>query len=189
MPPADRPITWSRWLALVPLALFGLHAWHHLQRGVPEQLLWFCPLSTALLALGIALRSPVLVRMTTVGLLIGLPFWLVDVWENAGTSWSSLGIHLLAPCCGLALVRRIGLPWATVWQALALLIAIRVGVRWCTDPALNVNHAFTIHHGWEAHFSRFVWFWLTGIGLCTALAITIVAVLRRCLVQRPAARG
>ena len=133
-----------RWTGLTVLAALGLHAASKPLAALPD-LLWGCHVWSFLIALGLLLRAP---RLTSMGLLchlaVGLPSWLLEA-AAAGTTATSVLVHLLPPLLGFLDRRGQGLPRGTPWLAFACSALLQLVCRLATPPALNVNMVFT---GW-----------------------------------------
>src|SRR5215470_7298168 len=76
-PPLSAP-NWQslrfRLLGLLPLFFFFARVFEYAYRAkTPEQILWSCHISNLLLAIGMFIASPLLIRITTFWLILGEP--------------------------------------------------------------------------------------------------------------------
>jgi hypothetical protein len=68
-----------RLLGLLPLIFFALHARYYLEAGGLSHMLWMCNIGNLVLAIGLFLAWPPLIRLAVIWLLPGLPIWLLFV--------------------------------------------------------------------------------------------------------------
>src|SRR5262245_51449604 len=76
-----------RLLGLLPLSFFVARLIEYaVVAKTPEQILWTCHISNLLLALGMFLASPYLIRIAVFWLILGASPWIVDmVWSRLVT--------------------------------------------------------------------------------------------------------
>lgn len=164
-----------RALGVVPLAFFVLHARYHLGQGTAGHLLWVCTVSNLLLAAGLFLDLPMLIRVAVMWLVTGLPLWAWDMFEQGVAPVSSFLTHfggLAVGIIGLSRVRAARGLWvyAFIWY-----LTLQLAARLFTRPELNVNLAHDMHGGWRDLFNSYWKFsifmnlvvaaalWLTGL--------------------------
>jgi hypothetical protein len=170
------PRTKLRLLGLLPLFFFltqVVHYWRIHQLG---QLLWMCNIGNLLLALGLFLEKPVVVRLAAIWTIPGLLIWflyVVLVWEVFLSSF-------LAHVGGLAVaivalsqygMDRIAWRWAFGWYLVVQLLS-----RFITPPELNINLAHAIQPGWDRVFHSYWSFWLV-LTLATVASLWISGLL------------
>ena len=110
-----------------------------------REMLWACHVASLLIAIGILAHRGWLVAVGTVfHLAVGVPAYAVDVIALGQTTLTSVLAHTVPPFAGL-LALRDEAPWPrwTPVAAGALYVALIPISRWLTEPALNVNLAFT----------------------------------------------
>ncbi|HYE74192.1 MAG TPA: hypothetical protein VEF04_12720, partial [Blastocatellia bacterium] len=66
-----------RLLGLLPLLFFILHAVYYFNHGGLPHLLWMCNIGNLILAIGMLMDIPMLVRVAVAWLLPGLGLWIV----------------------------------------------------------------------------------------------------------------
>jgi hypothetical protein len=150
-----------RFLGLLPLFFFlaqGVHYWRSNELG---HLLWMCNIGNLLLAMGLFLEKPVLVRLAAIWTVPGLMVWFLYVV----LAWGVFLTSTLAHVGGLAVaiialskyrMHRTAWRWAFGWY-----LAIQLLSRFLTPSNLNVNLAHAIQPGWEKAFGSYWTFWLT----------------------------
>ena len=154
------PRTKLRLLGIFPLIFFlaqSVHYWRINQLG---HLMWMCNIGNLLLAMGLFLEKPVVVRLAAIWTIPGLFTWIV--W--AVMTWSPFLSSILAHVGGLVVAMialsqygmdRTSWRWAFGWY-----LVVQLASRFLTAPELNVNLAHAIQPGWESAFHSYWSFWL-----------------------------
>ena len=158
-----------RWLGLLPLIFFIAQANHYWRTNELGNMLWMCNLGNLILALGLFLDKPVVVRLAAIWMVPGLIIWFVYVVLPWGVFVSSILAHV----GGLA-VSMIALKWYRMdrdaWRyALGWYLAVQLLSRFITAAALNVNLAHAVATGWERTFQTYWSFWLVLTALTAAV--------------------
>jgi hypothetical protein len=159
-----------RLLGLLPVIFFiaqGVHYWRIDQLG---HLLWMCNVGNLLLAMGLFLEKPLVVRLAAIWTIPGLIVWFIYVVLAWGVFLTSTLAHV-----GGIVVAMIALTSyrmdRTVWRwALGWYLMIQIASRFVTPPELNVNLAHAIQPGWESGFGSYWAFWLT----LTAITVVVL---------------
>lgn len=149
-----------RLLGLLPLIFFfaqGVHYWRINQLG---HLLWLCNIGLLLLAMGLFLEKPVVIRFSAILMVPGLFVWFIYVVLAWGVFLTSTLVHvggLAVAMFALSKFRmdRTAWRWAFGWYLVVQLLS-----RFVTRPELNVNLAHAIQPGWEHTFGSYWIFWL-----------------------------
>jgi len=170
------PRTRMRLLGLLPLFFFlaqGVHYWRINQLG---HMLWMCNIGNLLLALGLFLEKPLVIRLSAIWTIPGLIIWFLYVVLAWGVFLTSTLAHvggLTVALIALSKVRmdRTAWRWAFGWYLLVQLLS-----RFVTPRDLNVNLAHTIQPGWERTFESYWLFWLT-LTLLTAIVLWLSGLL------------
>lgn len=155
------PRTRLRLLGLLPVLFFlaqGVHYWRIDQLG---HMLWMCNIGNLLLAMGLFLERPVVVRLASIWMVPGLIVWFLYVVLTWGVFLSSTLAHaggIIVAMFALSKYRmdRSAWRWAFGWY-----LGVQLLSRFATPPDLNVNLAHTIQLGWEQAFQSYWTFWLT----------------------------
>ena len=150
-----------RLLGLLPLIFFiaqGVHYWRIKQLG---HMLWMCNVGNLLLAMGLFLEKPLVIRLSAIWMIPGLIVWFLYVVLAWGVFLTSTLAHvggLIVALIALSKVRmnRTAWRWAFGWY-----LVIQFLSRFVTPRELNVNLAHAIHPGWERTFESYWMFWLT----------------------------
>ena len=174
------PRTRMRLLGLLPLVFFiaqGVHYWRIDELG---HMLWMCNIGNLVLATGLFLEQPLLVRVSAVWTIPGPIIWFLYVV----LAWGSFLTSTLAHVGGIAVAaialrtyRMDRISWA---YALGWLLVMQVLSRLFTAPPLNVNLAHGIQPGWEHTFSSYWTFWLVLV-IATAAVLWLSGWLWRTL--------
>jgi hypothetical protein len=154
--------TRQRLAGLLPLIFFLIHALYYVRHGGLGHILWMCNISNLLLAAGILLNQPRLVRAAVLWLILGLPLWLYFVVLRGEWLLTSSLAHVGGLAVGLfalAKVRADRWSWLCAC-AFAWFLFLQQVCRWVTPAELNVNVAHRIYSGWEQVFSAYWQFWL-----------------------------
>ena len=178
-----------RLLGLLPLLFFCAHALYYWRRGEAGHILWLCNIGNLLLAAGLILRRPALVRVATVWLIPGLCLWLwyaVRFWGLVPTSTLA---HLGGLTVGMFALASVRVDRKTWLYALAWYLFMQMVCRLVTLPALNVNVAHRIYEGWAGTFSAYWQFWLAMTGIVAAWLGLIVLLLAKLWPPRTGAIG
>lgn len=139
------PRAWG-WIAL---ACYTAHALELVLRFPAQNLLWTCNTATLLVVWGLLARRPLANAAGCFMLVPGNLFWILDLLGGAPLLPTSLLTHGLVFGLAIAGVRRLGLPPATWWTALAGIAASTAAARLAGPESENVNLAFRIPPGWE----------------------------------------
>jgi hypothetical protein len=171
------------WLAL---GCYAVHAGFHLAHGRPEDLLWACHIGAALVGVGLLLRQPVINGVGVLFLCLGTPLWLLDLAAGGEFYPTSCFTHLGGLAIGIYAVRGLGFPKGVWWKATAFLIGLMLLCRLTTPAEANVNVAFAIQHGWEAHFSSYSVYLTTMLIEASVYFLVMELILRRWIAPRNA---
>lgn len=167
-----------RTLAFSAVMFYAIHAFVHLRRGEPYDLLWGCHLAVLLVAAGLWLRSATL---NAVGLLwscFGLPIWLLYTFTGGEFMPTATLTHVGAFAIGIFGVRLLGFPRGGAWKALAAYVALWGLTRVVTPESANINLAFHVHPGWEQPFGSYPVYFATLLAAGTLTFLTAEQVFR-----------
>jgi len=164
------PRTKLRLLGILPLIFFlaqGVHYWKINELG---HLLWMCNIGNLLLAIGLFLEKPVVVRLSAIWMIPGLIIWLLYVVLAWGVFFTSTLAHVGGLIVALFALSKLGMD-RTAWRwAFGWYLVVQLASRLVTPAVLNVNLAHAVQAGWERTFQSYWTFWLvltivTAIGL------------------------
>jgi len=180
-----------RLLGFLPLAFFlaqAIHYWHISELG---HTLWMCNIGNLLLAIGLFLEKPILIRVAAIWMVPGVAVWCIYVVPTWGmlvtgqASWgrlfgvlSSTLAHLGGFSVGMLLLRRVrmdGRGWA---YAFGWYFVMQLLSRLITPVSLNINVSQNIQGGWEQTFSAYWKFWLVLTLIVGALMWVIGSILK-----------
>ena len=150
-----------RLVGVLPLLFFVAQTVHYWRTNELGHLLWMCNVCNLLLALGLFLEKPIVVRLAAIWMIPGLFVWFVYVVLAWGVFLSSTLAHvggLIVAMFALSRYRmdRTSWLWAFGWY-----LMVQLASRFVTPSNLNVNLAHSIQPGWERTFESYWLFWLT----------------------------
>jgi len=157
-----------RLLGVLPLMFFLAQAIHYWQINQLGHLLWMCNVGNVLLAAGLLLDQPRLIRVAVIWLVPGLFVWwryVVTEWFGYATlDWwavmSSTLSHIGGLTVGVIALRRVRMDRLTWLYAFAWYLAIQFICRLATPAELNVNISHQIYVGWKSTFQSYLKFWI-----------------------------
>lgn len=162
-----------RLLGFLPLTFFlaqAIHYWHIDQLG---HMLWMCNIGNLLLAIGLFLKKPVLIRVAVMWMVPGLFVWsiyVVPTWGMLFTGNFEIGqffgvisstlAHLGGLSVGIIVLRQVGMDGRAWLYAFVWYFVMQLFSRLLTTPDMNVNLSHRIQEGFEPAFSAYWKFWL-----------------------------
>jgi hypothetical protein len=174
------PRTRMRLLGLLPLFFFiaqGVHYWRIDELG---HMLWMCNIGNLVIAIGLFLEQPLLVRVSAIWTIPGLIVWFLYVVLTWGVFCTSTLAHvggIAVAAIALKTWRMDRNSWA---YAFGWLLVMQLVSRFFTAAQLNVNLAHAIQPGWERTFSSYWTFWLVLV-VATAAVLWLSGLLWRTL--------
>lgn len=161
-----------RLLGLLPLGFFLANLSANYREGHVGNSLWMCYLANLLLAAGLLLARPELLRTGAIWILPGLPLWLMDMIRTGIIRPTGVLAHLGGAAVGLFALRVFRAGRFAWLHAFLLYLAVQQLCRWITPPDLNVNLAHAVYEGSEKMFREYRTYWLATSALM-ALALWI----------------
>lgn len=172
------PRAQMRLLGLLPLVFFlaqFVHYWRIDQLG---HLLWMCNIGNLVLAAGLFLEKPLLVRMSALWTIPGLIVWVLYVVLAWGIFLSSMLAHVGGLAVAAIALRTYRMDRNTWAYAFGWYLVMQVVSRLFTAPELNVNLVYAVQPGWERTFTSYWSFWLT-LTIATATVLWLSGLLWR----------
>ena len=156
-----------RLLGILPLIFFIAQFVHYWRSNELGHMLWMCNIGNLILAMGLFLEKPVLIRLAAIWTIPGLVVWFIYVVLTWGVFLTSTLAHvggLIVAMIALRYYRmdRTAWRWAFGWY-----LVIQLASRFLTPAVLNVNLAHAVQPGFERSFQSYWIFWL----ILTALTI------------------
>lgn len=158
-----------RLLGFLPLIFFFAQAFHYWRVNELGNMLWMCNIGNLLLALGLFLRRPLLVRVAVLWMVPGLIVWFVYVVLAWGIFLSSTLAHVGGFAVGMFALRRVRMDRVSWLYALGWYFLLQLVSRLFTAAALNVNVAHNVDSGWQQIFNSYWKFWLVLLLVAIAL--------------------
>jgi hypothetical protein len=162
-----------RLLGLLPLLFFLARVFEYVYKAkTPEQILWSCHISNLMLALGIFLNLPWLIRIAAFWQILGLPPWIIDMVASKLVTPVSVFSHLggcIVAILALWVVRAKRGSWL---PSLAYFVILQQITRFLTVPGpyTNVNVAHFAYGGMKDLFGSYWTYWLAN----TAVAAVVL---------------
>lgn len=169
-----------RLLGLLPLVFFlaqGIHYWRIDQLG---HLLWMCNIGNLVLALGLFLERPLLVRVAAIWAIPGLIVWFIYVVLAWGVFLTSTLAHIGGLAVTAVVLKTYRMDRGSWRYAFGWYLLVQLIARFVTAADLNVNLAHAIQPGWEQTFPSYWAFWLT-LTIASAALLWLSALLWRAL--------
>ena len=167
-------LTWRfRLLGLFPLAFFlsqGAHYWQTKELG---HMFWMCNVGNLLLAIGLFLSKPMLIRVASIWMVPGLVVWFIYVVIPYGVVWSSLLAHIGASIVAMFALSRVRVDRTAWLYALGWYFLVHLMSRWFTPVEMNVNVSQKVQAGWEQTLTSYWKFWLV-LTLMVAVGLWIL---------------
>jgi len=168
------PRTQLRLLGLFPLIFFLAQFVHYWRINELGNMLWMCNIGNLILAMGLFLEKPVLIRLAAIWTLPGLVVWFIYVVLTWGVFLSSTLAHVGGIIVAMIALRHYGMD-RTAWRwAFGWYFVVQLASRFLTPAELNVNLAHAVQAGWA--FQSYWTFWLVltattivGLWLCGLL--------------------
>jgi hypothetical protein len=149
-----------RLLGFLPLAFFlaqGVHYWRIDQLG---HMLWMCNIGNLLLAIGLFLGQPVLVRVAAIWSIPGVFIWFRYVVMEWGLFGSSMAAHVGGLIVSLIALRKVRVDRVSWLYCVSWFLILQLLARLTTPPEMNVNVSQTVYQGWQQTFTVYWKFWL-----------------------------
>lgn len=149
-----------RLLGILPLIFFIAQFVHYWRTNELGHLLWMCNIGNLILAMGLFLEKPVVIRLAAIWTIPGLVVWFIYVVLTWGVFLTSTLAHVGGLIVAMIAIRyyrmdRMAWRWAFGWY-----LVIQVASRFFTPAALNVNLAHAVQPGIERTFQSYWIFWL-----------------------------
>lgn len=168
-----------RLLGVLPLLFFVTRAIEYaVIAKTPEQILWSCHVSNLLLAFGMFLANPFLIRVAVFWLILGVPPWIIDMVSSHLITPVSIFSHLGGFIVAIVAIRQVG---AKLWSwipSLIYFVILQQITRLVTAPTdyTNVNVAHFAYNHWVL-FSSYWKYWVVNTALAAATRFIIGLVL------------
>ena len=154
------PRTKLRLLGILPLIFFSAQFEHYLRINELGHLLWMCNVGNLLLAMGLFLEKPLVIRLSAIWMIPGLLVWILYVVLAWGVFLTSTLAHVGGLAVAMIALSRVGIDRAAWRWAFGWYLVVQLASRFVTPAALNVNLAHAVQPGWERSFGSYWMFWL-----------------------------
>lgn len=158
-----------RLLGFLPLVFFLAQAIHYWRISELGNMLWMCNIGNLVLAIGLFLKRPLLVRVAVIWMVPGLVVWFVYVVLAWGIFLSSTLAHVGGFVVGVVALQRVRMDRVSWLYALGWYFMVQLFSRLFTAAALNVNVAHAVDPGWQQTFNAYWKFWVVLLLVAIAL--------------------
>lgn len=159
-----------RLLGILPLIFFIAQFVHYWPINELGHMFWMCNIGNLILAMGLFLEKPVLIRLAAIWTIPGFVVWFIYVVLTWGVFLTSTLAHAGGLIVAMIAIRHYRMD-RTAWRwAFGWYLAIQLASRFFTPAALNVNLAHAVQPGFEQTFPSYWTFWL----VLTAATIVIL---------------
>jgi len=163
-----------RLLGLLPLCFFIARAIEYVVIAkTPEQMLWSCHVSNLMLAVGMFLGNPLLIRVAVFWQILGLPPWIMDAVVSGMIKTVSIFSHLGGSIVAIIAIRQVGAKrWSWI-PSLIYFVVLQQITRLLTDPGpyTNVNVAHFAYGPMKDWFAVYWKYWLVNTSI---VALTLI---------------
>ena len=154
------PRTKLRLLGILPLIFFIAQFVHYWKIDELGHLLWMCNVGNLILAMGLFLEKPLVIRLAAIWMIPGLLIWILYVVLAWGVFLTSTLAHVGGLTVAMIALSRVRMDRAAWRWAFGWYLMVQLTSRFETPAALNVNLAHAVQPGWERWFSSYWSFWL-----------------------------
>ncbi len=158
-----------RLLGFLPLIFFFAQARHYWRINELGNMLWMCNIGNLMLAVGIFLKRPLLIRVAVIWMVPGLIVWFIYVVLAWGIFLSSTLAHVGGFVVGMFVLQRVRMDRVSWLYALGWYFIVQLLSRLFTAAALNVNVAHAVDPAWQQVFNSYWKFWLVLLLIAIAL--------------------
>jgi len=154
-----------RLLGILPLLFFLARVFEYVYRAkTPEQILWSCHISNLMLAVGILLCNPWLIRIAAFWQILGLPPWIIDMVVSKLVTPVSIFSHLGGVTVALIALWVVGAKRGSWLPSLLYFLILQQITRLLTVPGpyTNVNVAHFAYGGMKDWFGSYWTYWLAN---------------------------
>jgi hypothetical protein len=165
-----------RLLGFFPLCFFIARGIQYIVIAkTPEQMLWSCHISNLMLAAGLFMGNPFLIRIAVFWQILGLPPWLLDMLWSRIITVVAIFSHLGGAIVAIMAVRQVGGKRWTWIPSLVYFVILQQITRLLTDPGpyTNVNVA---HFAWGPMKDWFANYWTYWTVNTLAVALLLVII-------------
>lgn len=169
--------TWQtlrfRLLGILPLSFFLARVIEYLIIAkTPEQILWSCHISNLLLAIGMFLVHPLMIRIAVFWLILGVPPWIIDMVVSRLITPVSIFSHLGGVVMALVALRQVRAVRGSWRYSLIYFLVLQQITRALTVPGpyTNVNVAHFAYGPWQHLFNSYWKYWVVNTAL---VAVTL----------------
>lgn len=149
-----------RLLGILPLIFFIAQFVHYWRINELGNLLWMCNIGNLILAMGLFLEKPILIRLAAIWTIPGLVVWFIYVVLTWGVFLTSALAHVGGIIVAMIVLRHYRMD-RTAWRwAFGWYLVIQLASRFLTPAALNVNLAHAVQPGFDRTFQSYWSFWL-----------------------------
>jgi hypothetical protein len=162
-----------RLLGFLPLCFFIARGIEYMiVAKTPEQMLWSCHISNLMLAAGLFMGNPFLIRVAVLWLILGVPPWLIDMVGSHQITAIRIFSHLGGAIVAIIAIRSVGAKRLSWIPSLIYFVILQQITRLLTAPGpyTNVNVA---HFAYPPMNDWFASYWTYWVANTSVLALTL----------------
>jgi hypothetical protein len=145
---------------VLPLTFFLAQAIHYWRLGQLGHMLWMCNLGNLVMAIGLFLGQPMLIRVAAMWSIPGVVIWFRYVVMEWGLFGSSMSAHVGGLIVGLVALSKVRLDRTAWLYCLGWFLILQFVSRLTTPVEMNVNVSHSVYQGWQQIFTAYWKFWL-----------------------------
>jgi hypothetical protein len=173
------PSRTCQWMGSIAVAIFAWRLVQYLSVNTWDWIMYSCHVSTLAFGLAMVFGWPLMVRVTVIWLVIGLPMWIIDAWVMQVIWIASVFSHVVGFLLAWYAIRKVratgrAWPYALLW-----FVTLQLITRYTTRPDLNVNIAHFPYEAFKNTYSNYWSFWL----VCTLVVALMVGLVEFGLVR------
>jgi hypothetical protein len=149
-----------RLLGVLPLTFFLAQAIHYWRLGQLGHMLWMCNIGNLVMAIGLFLGRPMLIRVAAMWAIPGVVIWFRYVVMEWGLFGSSMSAHVGGLIVGLVALSKVRLDRTAWLYCLGWFLILQFVSRLTTPVEMNVNVSHSVYQGWQQIFTAYWKFWL-----------------------------
>ena len=151
---------WFRLLGVLPLSFFLAQAVHYWRLGQLGHMLWMCNIGNLVMAIGLFLGQPMLIRVAAMWSIPGVVIWFRYVVMEWGIFGSSMSAHVGGLIVGMVALRKVRVDRTAWLYCLGWFLILQLLSRVTTPVEMNVNVSHAVYQGWQQIFTAYWKFWL-----------------------------
>lgn len=160
------------YLGFIPLFAAAYTSYISFSEGKAAEILWLCNVCNFTLALGLFAKNSMLIRISTLWLIIGTPLWILDNFQR-GIYFTAHAfvIHVVGALVGIFALKYITHS-PNIWIKAAVFgLFLTLLSRFVAPPELNINMSANVYAPLKIFFSHYYYYMFFNL---VVFSITLV---------------